>query len=111
MLDYREKGHQAEYLGKDDFEGTECFKLKLTEKSGKVITYYIDPSNYLIIHTITLTRANGQEVESKTDLSNYQKLPEGIWVAMNISNGGNPLKIKKVTVNPAVDENLFKPAH
>lgn len=111
LLDYREKGHQAEYLGKDDFEGTECFKLKLTEKSGKVITYYIDPSNYLIIHTITLTRANGQEVESKTDLSNYQKLPEGIWVAMNISNGGNPLKIKKVAVNPAVDENLFKPAH
>ncbi|MGN6402861.1 MAG: hypothetical protein ACTHMD_20560 [Flavisolibacter sp.] len=111
LVDYKEKGHNAEYLGTDDFEGTDCYKIKLTEKSGKVITFYIDPSNYFIIHTVTLTKANGQEVETKTDYSNYQKLPEGIWVAMNISNGGSPLKIKKVEVNTSVDENTFKPTN
>jgi hypothetical protein len=58
-----------------------------------------------------LTKANGQEVETKTDYSNYQKLPEGVWVAMNISNGGNPLKIKKVEVNTSIDENTFKPTN
>ncbi|MGN6164366.1 MAG: hypothetical protein ACTHOF_07490 [Flavisolibacter sp.] len=111
LVDYKEKGHSAEYLGTDDFEGTDCYKIKLTEKSGKVITFYIDPSNYFIIHTVTLTKANGQEVETKTDYSNYQKLPEGVWVAMNISNGGNPLKIKKVEVNTSIDENTFKPTN
>ena len=93
----------------DDFEGTDCYKIKLTEKSGKIVTFYIDPSNYFIIHSVTITKANGQENESKTDYSNYQKLPEGIWMPMNIG-GGNNVKIKKVEINVPVDDSVFKPS-
>jgi hypothetical protein len=103
LIDYKEKGHTAEYVG------TDCYKIKLTEKSGKIITYYIDPSNYFIIHSVTITRANGKESESKTDYSNYQKLPEGIWLPLNIG-GGNVLKIKKTEINVPVDETVFKPS-
>lgn len=110
LIDYKEKGHTVEYLGTDDFEGTECYKIKLTEKGGKIITYYIDPSNYFIIHDVTLTKANGQESQSMSDYSNYQKVPEGLWIAMNVGNPGNVLKIKKVEINPAIDESLFKPS-
>ncbi|HKB43371.1 MAG TPA: hypothetical protein VKC90_03245, partial [Chitinophagaceae bacterium] len=102
LIDYKEKGHTVEYVGMDDFEGTDCYKIKLTEKSGKIITFYIDPSNYFVIHSVTITKANGQESESKTDFSNYQKLPEGIWIPMNIG-GGNTVKIKKTEINVAVD--------
>src|SRR5439155_25744188 len=109
LNNYKEKGHTIEYLGMDDFEGTDCYKIKLTEKSGKIITYYIDPSNYFIIHSVTITKANGQENESKTDYSNYQKLPEGIWLPMNIG-GGNTVKIKKVEINVPVDDSVFKPS-
>lgn len=109
LIDYKEKGHSTEYIGMDDFEGTDCYKIKLIEKSGKIITYYIDPSNYFIIHSVTITKANGQEAESKTDYSNYQKLPEGIWLPMNIT-GGNTVKIKKVEINVPVDESVFKPS-
>jgi hypothetical protein len=109
LIDYKEKGHTIEYVGMDDFEGTDCYKIKLTEKSGKIITNYIDPSNYFIIHSVTITKANGQENESKTDYSNYQKLPEGIWIPMNIG-GGNTVKIKKTEINVPVDEAVFKPS-
>jgi hypothetical protein len=109
LINYKEKGHTVEYVGTDDFEGTDCYKIKLTEKSGKIITFYIDPSNYFIIHSVTITKANGQESESKTDYSNYQKLPEGIWMPMNIS-GGNTIKIKKTEINVPVDESVFKPS-
>ncbi len=109
LIDYKEKGHTIEYVGMDEFEGTDCYKIKLTEKSGKIITFYIDPSNYFIIHSVTITKANGQETESKTDYSNYQKLPEGIWMPMNIG-GGNTIKIKKTEINGPVDETLFKPS-
>ncbi|HEV8284683.1 MAG TPA: hypothetical protein VGQ09_10245 [Chitinophagaceae bacterium] len=109
LIDYKEKGHVAEYIGMDDFEGTDCYKIKLTEKSGKIITFYIDPSNYFIIHSVTITKANGQETESKTDYSNYQKFSEGIWMPMNIG-GGNTIKIKKVEINIPVDESVFKPS-
>jgi hypothetical protein len=109
LIDYKEKGHTAEYIGMDDFEGTDCYKIKLTEKSGKIITFYIDPSNYFIIHSVTITKANGHENESKTDYSNYQKLAEGIWMPMNISDG-NTVRIKKVQINVPVDESSFKPS-
>jgi len=109
LIDYKEKGHTAEYVGMDEFEGTNCYKIKLTEKSGKIITYYIDPSNYFIIHSVTITKANGKESESKADYSNYQKLPEGIWMPLNIG-GGNTLKIKKTEINVPIDETVFKPS-
>ena len=109
LIDYKEKGHTAEYVGMDEFEGTNCYKIKLTEKSGKIITYYIDPSNYFIIHSVTITKANGKESESKIDYSNYQKLPEGIWIPLNIG-GGNTLKIKKTEINVPIDETVFKPS-
>jgi len=109
LIDYKKKGHTAEYVGMDEFEGTDCYKIKLSEKSGKIITFYIDPSNYFIIHSVTITKANGQESESKIDYSNYQKLPEGIWLPMNIRQG-NTVKIKKTEINISVDESVFKPA-
>jgi hypothetical protein len=109
LINYKEKGHSAEYEGMDEFEGTNCYKIKLSEKSGKIVTFYIDPSNYFIIHSVTITKANGQETESKTDYSNYQKLPEGIWLPMNISQGST-VKIKKTEINVPVDESVFKPS-
>ena len=109
LIDYKAKGHAVEYVGMDDFEGTDCYKLKLTEKSGKIITFYIDPSNYFVIHAVTITKANGQENESRIDFSNYQKLPEGIWLPMNIIQG-NTVKIKKTEINVPVDESVFKPS-
>ncbi len=105
LIDYKTKGHKAEFVGMDEFEGTDCYKIVLTQKSGKIITYYIDPSNYFIIHTIELYRANGQESTDETDFSNYKKLPEGIWMAMNIGTG---VKIKKVQINMPIDDAVFK---
>ena len=105
LIDYKAKGHKAEYEGMDEFEGTDCYKIVLTERSGKIITYYIDPSNYFIIHTIELYHANGQESTNENDFSNYKKLPEGIWLAMNI---GYSVKIKKVLINVPIDDAIFK---
>jgi hypothetical protein len=105
LIDYKAKGHSIAYVGMDEYEGTDCYKIVLTEKSGKIITYYIDPSNYFIIHRVELYHANGQESEDETDFSNYRKLPEGIWMAMNI---GNDLKIKKVYINVPIDDAMFK---
>ncbi len=107
LLDYKEKGHVAEYIGMDEFEGTDCYKIKLTERSGKIITYFIDPSNYFIIHSVAITKSNGRESEDESDFSNYKKLPEGIWVPMNL---GRVVKVKKVEINIPVDEKIFKPS-
>ena len=111
LLDYKAKGHTVEYLGKDDVDGTEAYKLKMTTKAGNVETLYIDPATNYVIRTVSKRKANGQEVDVTTNLSNYQKLPEGIVVPMSIGLPFGELKITKVEVNAPVDEAIFKPSN
>ncbi|HLK29842.1 MAG TPA: hypothetical protein VKT28_14785 [Puia sp.] len=113
LLNYKEKGHTVELVGKDDVDGTECFKIKVVTKSGMQQTFFIDPSNYYIIKTVTKTKANGQETEVPSMLSNYKKMDNGYVFPFSISGGGLPgeLKLTKIDVNPAIDESIFKPAN
>lgn len=108
LIDYAAKGHTVEYLGKDDVEGTECFKLKVNLKSGKPETLYLDTKSYLIIRSVSVQKANGQEMEVTTNFSNYEKLPEGIVVAKSIGLPFGEMNITKVTINGPVDESIFK---
>lgn len=111
LVDYKAKGHAVEYLGKDDVEGTECYKLKLTHKSGKTETIFVDPASYYIVKSISKQKANGQEMDVTTTLSNYKKLPEGIVVPMTVGLPFGEMNITKVEVNKPVDEAIFKPAN
>jgi len=108
LVDYASKGHTVEYLGKDDVEGTECYKIKVNLKSGKPETHYIDTKSYLIIRTATTQKANGQEMEVVTNFSNYEKLPEGIVIPKSLGLPFGEMNITKVTINGPVDESIFK---
>src|SRR5664279_514838 len=48
LINYEEKGHTVELLGKDDVDGTECFKIRMVTKSGLEEILFIDPSNYYV---------------------------------------------------------------
>jgi hypothetical protein len=110
FLDYKDKGHNVELLGNEDVDGTSCFKLKLTRKSGREATYLLDPKTFYIIRTISKITANGQEIESTINLSNYQKLPAGIFVPFTMENTmlPAPINMNKIEVNVAVDQSIFK---
>jgi len=111
LVDYKSKGHTVEYLGKDDVEGTECFKLKITSKAGNVETVFIDPKSYYVVRSVAKRTANGQESDVPTDLSNYQKLPEGIVVPFSIKLSDGELVISKAEVNKKIEESVFKPSN
>jgi|LakMenEpi03Aug12_release.lakeMendotaPanAssembly.Ray.scaffolds.fasta_scaffold552522_2 hypothetical protein len=110
LLDYKDKGHSVQMLGKEDIEGTECYKLKLTRKSGRESTYFIDTKTNYIVRSASKLKVNGQEVEQVMNLSNYQKLPGGIVVPMTMENSGMPapINISKVEVNPTIDNAIFE---
>jgi hypothetical protein len=111
LLDYAKKGHTISLLGKDDVEGVEAYKVQMVQKSGKVQTMFIDPKTYYIIRTITKVKANGQEMDQVVNMANYTKLPEGIFVPMSITQGEGEIVMSKVTINPPVDEKIFKPSN
>lgn len=108
FITYKELGKKLELIGKDDVDGTECFKLKMTDKNNQETTYYIDPSNYYVIKQTTKVKADGKEMENSSTYGNYKKLDEGIVLAMSIGGGWGDMEIVKVEVNPKIDESIFK---
>ncbi len=111
LLRYKETGDKIEYLGTDDMEGTECLKLKLTDSNGKETTYFMDSDTYLLTKKSVKATVNGQVVENSVTMGNYQKLAEGVVIAMSMHVGPGEMEIKKVTINPEVDESIFKPTN
>jgi hypothetical protein len=111
LVDYKEKGKKVELVGKDDVDGTECFKVTITSKEGKTKTVFIDPKTYYIIRSIDKVKANGQEIEQTSNFSNFKRLPEGVTVPMSISVPFGEIVITKVEINKPVDEAIFKPAN
>lgn len=110
LVDYKKKGHKVEFLGKDELEGTDCYKLKLVTKSGKEETWYIDQSNNYLIRSVAKQTIDGKEVESATNFSNYQKLDGGIVFPMTLGTENGEINLSKVEINQPVDDKVFAPA-
>jgi len=108
FITYKELNKSIESFGKDEIEGTECFKVKMTDKNGKETTYYLDASSYYVIKQTQKETSNGKEVESSTTFSDYKKLPEGIVFPMSIASDWGEAQITKLEINPTIDESIFK---
>lgn len=120
MVDYAAKGNKAELIGKEDVEGTECFKVKVTMKNSNEVNYFIDPKTWFLIRETSKGGGFGGrggggggrgqgDGEMKTDYSNYQKTDDGYMFAMTVSRGfGGALNFEKIEVNKPVDEKLYK---
>lgn len=107
FVDYKAKGHKVEYLGKEEVEGTECYKLSVLLKSGKQETCYIDASNNYLIRTVTKVTVDGKEVEQTMNLSNYQKQPEGISIPMTLGTENGEINLTSVELNRPVADKVF----
>jgi hypothetical protein len=108
FITYKELGKKLDYLGKDDVDGTECLKLKMIDKEGKEVTFYIDPANYYTIKQVEKIKADGKEMEIATMYGNYKKTEIGILYPMSITKEGEGMEITKIEINPIIDEASFK---
>ncbi|CAN5689548.1 hypothetical protein BH10BAC3_BH10BAC3_25780 [soil metagenome] len=109
LIDYKAKGHTIEYLGKEDVEGTDCYKLKVTRKNSGDQTYFIDPASYMIVRIVSKTQAAGQEMEVTVDLSDYRDV-DGLKMPFGIAQQFGNVVITDIKINVPVDDALFKPA-
>ena len=110
LLNYKDKGHTVELVGKEAVDGTECFKLKITAKGGSVRTLFIDPKNYYIIRAIAKATVNGQEQEITINYGDYKKTEDGFLFPFSIGGafGQGDMTVTKIEVNKVIDEKIFK---
>lgn len=123
LVDYNLKGHKAELLGKEDVDGTTCYKIKLTLKSGTEANYFIDTKSY---HLMRVSQKGGMfarnggkgDAEFNTDYSDYKDV-EGVLFAHTITmkpaagatntQGAGGTTFDKIELNKPVDDKLYKP--
>lgn len=113
FVDYKKKGHKAELVGKEDLEGTEVFKLKLTRKSGKIVYYFLDTESCIELkQMVTKKKKDGTEIVFETMLGDYKPVadvmvPHSLNLIMNGKSFGNVV-IEAVESNVKLAEDFFK---
>jgi hypothetical protein len=108
FLTYKELGKKLDYLGKDDVDGTECYKFKMTNKEKKETTYFLDPATYYVIKQTSKNTKDGKEYEESSSFSNYKKQDCGIVYPFNVASSWGEMEVTALEINPKIDESIFK---
>ena len=107
LVDYAAKGHKMELVGKEDVDGTECYKIKASLAGGKELTFFIDPASSMIIRTKEKRKMNGQEMDLQTDFSDYKEV-EGVKMPYSITQQFGTVLITSIKVNQTIPDSAFK---
>jgi hypothetical protein len=114
LVDAAAKGNKIEYLGHDQVDGDDAYKLKVTLKNGDILYYYLDPDTYIEIQVEKQQFIRGSVRESITMLGSYKPV-NGVMYPFFIESGpkNNPERRGKITVtkmeaNVPVEDLEFK---
>lgn len=107
LVNYKEKGSKVELLGKETVDGTEAYKLKLTNSAGKESTYFIDTKTYYRIKSVAKTSTPEGEVDVETSYSDFKKTPEGYLFPFAQTNSRGTVVFSSIEINKPVDEKIF----
>jgi hypothetical protein len=113
LLASRRDGSRVDYLGRDDFDGTLAYKLKVTQKDGDEFVYWLDPDTFLEIKVDETRRIRGAQQTNETELGDYEKVA-GVYFPMSIEgwSQGHPNDRQRIIIataaaNPPVDPAFF----
>jgi hypothetical protein len=115
LVNYKSKGDSVEFLGKEDMEGSDTYKLKVTNKDGDVTYYYLDTASYLILKTSMKQKINEKEIDMDTYYGDYKTI-DGYTMAFAMETKADmgpmghtqKVTIESVEFNIPVDDSIFK---
>ena len=112
LVDYKEKGHKVELVGKEDVEGSPAYNLKLTLKNGDVRNIYLDAGTYLELKVSAKRKTSGGEIEVEQYLGNYKPV-DGVLFAFSIDTKVkgqtvSQITLEKIELGVPIEDSLFK---
>jgi hypothetical protein len=112
LVNYKEKGNKVEYVGMDEVEGTDAYKLKVTLKDGEIRYFYMDTDYYVPIKIETKRIIRGNEIEIETVLGDYKEvagwyIPWSVEVGAKGSQFKQKLAFEKAEANVSIDDSRF----
>jgi hypothetical protein len=108
FVDYATKGSSVEFIGKDEEDGNEFYKIKMITKNKNESVYFFDVNTSLIYKEEKTVKQQGQEMKMVTKLLDYKTIPFGIKIPHKSEQMGQVLVMDVIQINAAIDENIFK---
>ena len=117
IVDHTKKGNNVQYVGKEDIDGKETYKIKLTLSTGKDILYYFEIKTDLLVQTRQIRAGIGEneneETEVITHYSNYLPV-DGILFPHTVNTTGSGVgdgltTYKKIELNKPIDKSQYTP--
>lgn len=112
FIDYKAKGNQIEYAGKDEVEGKPAQKLRLTSKQGDISYYFFDASTGLIMKWQGTRKLGDKELPWETYFRDFRevdglKYPFLVESAAVGSDQIQKIMATKIEVNIPIQESQF----
>jgi outer membrane lipoprotein-sorting protein len=112
FIDYKEKGHRVELLGKEEFEGREVYKVKLVRRNGSESTHFFDTETGRELGYVTIIKRGKADVVQEAIERDFRRVD---WLLMPFDieiklNGQTVRKIvmETIEVDPDLDDSLFE---
>ena len=83
LLAARTDGSIVTYLGREDFDGTLAYKLRVAQKDGDEFIYWLDPDTFLEIKVDETRKIRGAQQTTETELGDYEKVA-GVYFPMSV---------------------------
>jgi hypothetical protein len=112
FVDYKNKGHQIEYLGTEEVDGTPAYKLRVTRANGDVDTIYLDQEYLVEFKSVSKREIQGNEVEAITEIGDYKEVDGLIFAhSMEFSftggEGRRVVSLDSIEVDPEIPDERF----
>lgn len=118
LVNWREKGNQVEFLGKEKVGDRDAYRLKATEKNGIVQNLWFDTETFHQIKWESVRENGDQTIDVQSFFSDFREV-DGLYEPFLIDSGlvgkelGQKIVIEKIELNVPMDNALFAapPAH
>lgn len=109
LLSASSDGSAVTYLGREDFDGTVCHKLKVAQKDGDEFVYLIDPDSMLEVKITETRRLRGTVQVSETELGDYEAVG-GVMFPMSVETGTQGASQRQRIIIAKASANIDAPA-
>jgi len=112
LVDYKAKGNEIEFVGKEDVEGKHCYRIKLTNKKGEVRFYLFDAASYQLLKWESTRKGEDKDYPVESFFRDYRDV-KGIQFAFEIDSDSpgteqkQKIVVAKLEVDPEIEESHF----
>jgi outer membrane lipoprotein-sorting protein len=110
FYNYKEKGYKVEYLGEENVDDVDCYKLKLIREEGVEETWYLNKETFLEFKSLGLRQNFGRLYPAEIYFDDFRKIGDVVipfFRESSFIHRYRVLEFSNIELNVDIDYNTF----